>query len=436
MSPPTRLLLVRHAEPDSSVHGCVYGRLDVGLSPQGVAHADRLAGAARRRSRSPRSTRARCGGPSRPPPRSPPRSASSRRSSRTCASSTSASSKACPSTTVAERFPDVVRWTDAPAGVAFPGGEAVADLRARALRAVRELIDRHEGETVAAVSHAMVIRAVLADALEMPPDALFRLGQDYGGISMVDWFGPLPIVQLVNAVEPLAGRLRIARMSAYALELDGVLGDTRPLWDAWLVDVSRRAHVDPTRLDDELPNWRSLLERFAEDHAPVYLRPSAPATAALRRLQAEGSRVGVFTDAPEELARVAVAHLGRRPADRGARGRARVARAAADETRAGRARRALADRLRRRARSLSFPDGAPGAHRPAARGAARAPGPGGRGACTHEPPSGGARRPDGDRARAARAQRVAAGARVRGARAAGPADPPPLGRLTGYFGRR
>ena len=99
-------------------------------------------------------------------------------------------------------------------------------------------------------------------------------------------------------------------MSAYALELDGVLGDTRPLWDAWLVDVSRRAHVDPTRLDDELPNWRSLLERFAEDHAPVYLRPSAPATAALRRLQAEGSRVGVFTDAPAELARVAVAHLG------------------------------------------------------------------------------------------------------------------------------
>ena len=53
-----------------------------------------------------------------------------------------------------------------------------------------------------------------------------------------------------------------------------------------------------------------LLERFAEDHAPVYLRPSAPATAALRRLQGEGVRVGVFTDAPEELARIAASHLG------------------------------------------------------------------------------------------------------------------------------
>jgi phosphoglycolate phosphatase-like HAD superfamily hydrolase len=99
-------------------------------------------------------------------------------------------------------------------------------------------------------------------------------------------------------------------MASVAIELDGVLGDTRPLYDAWLEDVSRRAHVDPQRLDEELPNWRVLLERFAEDHAPVYLRPSAPATAVLRRLQGEGVRVGVFTDAPEELARIAASHLG------------------------------------------------------------------------------------------------------------------------------
>jgi phosphoglycolate phosphatase-like HAD superfamily hydrolase len=97
---------------------------------------------------------------------------------------------------------------------------------------------------------------------------------------------------------------------AVAIELDGVLGDTRPLYEAWLADVSRRAHVDPDRLEEQLPNWRVLLERFAEDHAPVYLRPSAPATAALRRLQADGVRVGVFTSAPDELARIAVAHLG------------------------------------------------------------------------------------------------------------------------------
>ena len=99
-------------------------------------------------------------------------------------------------------------------------------------------------------------------------------------------------------------------MAAVAIDLDGVLGDTRPLYEAWLEDVSRRAHVDPARLEQELPNWRALLQRFAEDHAPVYLRPSAPAASALRRLQADGVRIGVFTASPKELALVAVAHLG------------------------------------------------------------------------------------------------------------------------------
>jgi phosphoglycolate phosphatase-like HAD superfamily hydrolase len=99
-------------------------------------------------------------------------------------------------------------------------------------------------------------------------------------------------------------------VTALAIELDSVLGDTGPLWDAWLVDVSRRAQVDPERLDEELPNWRDLLTRFAEDHAPIYFRPDAAATSALRRLSADGVRLGVFTDAPQELAEIAVSHLG------------------------------------------------------------------------------------------------------------------------------
>jgi phosphoglycolate phosphatase-like HAD superfamily hydrolase len=114
-----------------------------------------------------------------------------------------------------------------------------------------------------------------------------------------------------------------------ALDLDGVLGDTRPLWDAWLEDAARRfrsiAELDPGTLPRDrtaaareldrwaqrgIGDWRASLARFAEDHAPVYLRPRAPVSAALRRLEASGARITVFTDAPEELARVALAHLG------------------------------------------------------------------------------------------------------------------------------
>jgi len=104
-----------------------------------------------------------------------------------------------------------------------------------------------------------------------------------------------------------------------ALDLDAVLGDTRPLWHAWHDDVSSRLSVPElprdraaaaVMLDRQSGNWRTLLERFAADRAPVYLRPSADASAALRSLQASGARVTVFTDAPEELARLALAHLG------------------------------------------------------------------------------------------------------------------------------
>ena len=56
--------------------------------------------------------------------------------------------------------------------------------------------------------------------------------------------------------------------------------------------------------------FQQLLERFAEDHARVYLRPDPVANAQLRLLAASGARVGAFTDAPEPLARVAAAHLG------------------------------------------------------------------------------------------------------------------------------
>jgi phosphoglycolate phosphatase-like HAD superfamily hydrolase len=109
---------------------------------------------------------------------------------------------------------------------------------------------------------------------------------------------------------------------AVAIDLDGALGDTRGLWQDWLAGAARVLDVDPVTLPRErgaaaealdrsgAGNWRVLLTRFAEERAAVYLRPSAEASAALRRLAAAGTRIGVFTDAPEELAHIALAQLG------------------------------------------------------------------------------------------------------------------------------
>jgi phosphoglycolate phosphatase-like HAD superfamily hydrolase len=105
-----------------------------------------------------------------------------------------------------------------------------------------------------------------------------------------------------------------------ALDLDGVLADTRPLWDAWLEDAARRARVEldvpedrqaaAAVLDDALGDWRPLLARFAADRAPLWIRPRADTNAALRRLAAAGARIAAFSDAPRELAEIALAHAG------------------------------------------------------------------------------------------------------------------------------
>ena len=110
-------------------------------------------------------------------------------------------------------------------------------------------------------------------------------------------------------------------MASLALDLDDVLADTRPLWRDWLVDAARRARVDLDDLpddraaaahvlDERLGDWRPLLERFAADRAPLHFRPRADVGAALRRLHAAGNRIVVVTDAPRELAEIALAHLG------------------------------------------------------------------------------------------------------------------------------
>jgi phosphoglycolate phosphatase-like HAD superfamily hydrolase len=107
---------------------------------------------------------------------------------------------------------------------------------------------------------------------------------------------------------------------AVALDLDAVLTDTRPLWRDWLEDAARRTRTEldvpddrqaaAAVLDERIGDWRPLLERFAADRGPLHFRPHADTSAQLRRLRAAGVRIGVFTDAPIELATIALAHFG------------------------------------------------------------------------------------------------------------------------------
>jgi phosphoglycolate phosphatase-like HAD superfamily hydrolase len=107
-----------------------------------------------------------------------------------------------------------------------------------------------------------------------------------------------------------------------AVDLDGALGDTRPLWNDWLAAVAGTLGIDGSELPSDRGeaaaeldrrgggNWRVLLERFCEERAPVYLRRDASTSSALKSLSSSGVSIGVFTDAPAPLASVALAQLG------------------------------------------------------------------------------------------------------------------------------
>jgi broad specificity phosphatase PhoE len=187
----TRLLLLRHAMPVDDARGRCYGRLDVGLSPEGLSQAAELG----RRLEADAVV-----------------SSPARRALETAA--------ALGEPEIDEKLRELdfgelegrtyeeiererpelfARWMRTPTEVRFPGGEGFDDLRVRAVTAASELRERHRGAAVAVVTHGGVVRALLADALGLPSAAIFRLDVGYARVSVVDWFdGDAPVVRLVN----------------------------------------------------------------------------------------------------------------------------------------------------------------------------------------------------------------------------------------------
>jgi alpha-ribazole phosphatase len=195
----TRLFLCRHGEPAESVRERIYGALDVGLSSRGAEQAKLLALAL-------------AGEPLVAVYSSPQRRALD--TARWIAAEHDGATwehaalreidfgafEGLRHDEAAERHPDLYRtWLEQPARVRFPGGESYAEVRARAAGALTEILERHEGRSLAVVAHGGVIRALLADCLKMPAEAIFRLDQRYGCVNLVDWLDGIPVVRLLNA---------------------------------------------------------------------------------------------------------------------------------------------------------------------------------------------------------------------------------------------
>ena len=193
----SRIWLVRHGEP-AGVRGRCYGKLDIGLSAAGRTQMERAAEClkaksfeaiyASQRVRTMESARIVAGF----------HDCDCHEDAGLCEIDFG-EFEGLTYDEIAVRYPAIYRqWMEAPTEVQFPHGENFATMRVRVLRAFEAIRQRHEGATVAIVTHGGVIRIVLAWALEMPDRCLFRLAQDYAAMSLLSWVDGVPIVGRMN----------------------------------------------------------------------------------------------------------------------------------------------------------------------------------------------------------------------------------------------
>jgi alpha-ribazole phosphatase len=81
---------------------------------------------------------------------------------------------------------------------AFPGGENLRQVAARACAALDPILDQHRGQTIAVVAHNSVNRIILGRALGLPSDQIFAFAQDYGCINWIDFAPEAARVGLMN----------------------------------------------------------------------------------------------------------------------------------------------------------------------------------------------------------------------------------------------
>ncbi len=89
---------------------------------------------------------------------------------------------------VHERWPQALNaWFTRPHEAPIPGGEMLNTVRLRAMGALNEIAQRHQGETVVIVGHTVVNRLLLLGILNAENASFWRLRQDVGAVNVIDF---------------------------------------------------------------------------------------------------------------------------------------------------------------------------------------------------------------------------------------------------------
>lgn len=89
---------------------------------------------------------------------------------------------------IREQYGDLVKeWWTNPLDVSIPGGESLSELVSRVVPAVREIVEKHDGQQVAVVCHGGPIRSLVCTVLGMDLNKYWKIRQDNASLNILDF---------------------------------------------------------------------------------------------------------------------------------------------------------------------------------------------------------------------------------------------------------
>ncbi|MDX9715463.1 MAG: alpha-ribazole phosphatase [Dissulfurispiraceae bacterium] len=101
---------------------------------------------------------------------------------------------------IAEKYPgEFSDWRTNPLKFSPPEGESTLEVNTRVLSVLdRILLSSSDGESIIIVAHGGVNRVLLCSFLGMPLEHIFRIEQNFAGVSIIEMWDELPVVKLLN----------------------------------------------------------------------------------------------------------------------------------------------------------------------------------------------------------------------------------------------
>jgi probable phosphoglycerate mutase len=105
---------------------------------------------------------------------------------------------------VTAQWPELYRqWRTVPHRIRIPGGESLADVRARASQGLQDILAHHDSETIVLVGHQVVNKVLICFMLGLDASAFWRVRQDMCCINRFDYNGQAFTVLTLNEVSHL-----------------------------------------------------------------------------------------------------------------------------------------------------------------------------------------------------------------------------------------